>query len=65
MDLWSRKIVGYHAGDTLEAAGAVRAFEMALRELPKGTFPSTIRTGAVSKTDLRKCAVTKTPMLNG
>jgi transposase InsO family protein len=39
MDLWSRKIVGYHAGDTLEAEGAVRALETALKELPKGAFP--------------------------
>jgi transposase InsO family protein len=29
-DLWSRKIVGFHAGDTLEAEGAVRALETAL-----------------------------------
>jgi transposase InsO family protein len=34
-DLWSRKIVGYHAGDTLEAEGALRA----LTELPQGAFP--------------------------
>jgi transposase InsO family protein len=39
MDLWSRKTVGYHAGDTLEAEGAVLALEMALRELPKGALP--------------------------
>jgi transposase InsO family protein len=39
MDLWSRKVVGFHAGDTLEAEGAVRALEMALKELPRGTFP--------------------------
>jgi transposase InsO family protein len=40
MDLWSRKIVGYHAGDTLEAEGTVRALEMALKEqLPKGAIP--------------------------
>jgi transposase InsO family protein len=39
MDLWSRKIVGWHAGDTLETEGAVRALEMALRELPKGALP--------------------------
>jgi transposase InsO family protein len=38
-DLWSRKIVGFHAGDTLEAEGAVRALETALSELPKGAFP--------------------------
>jgi transposase InsO family protein len=39
MDLWSRKIVGYHAGDTLEAEGAVRALERALKELPAGAAP--------------------------
>ncbi|MDR1232459.1 MAG: IS3 family transposase [Spirochaetaceae bacterium] len=38
-DLWSRKIVGFHAGDTLESEGAVRALESALSELPKGMFP--------------------------
>jgi transposase InsO family protein len=38
-DLWSRKIVGSHAGDNLEAEGAVRALETALKELPKGAFP--------------------------
>jgi transposase InsO family protein len=39
MDLWSRKIVGSHAGDTLEAEGAVHALEMALKELSLGVFP--------------------------
>jgi transposase InsO family protein len=39
MDLWSRKIVGFHAGDTLESEGAVCALEMALGELPEGSFP--------------------------
>jgi transposase InsO family protein len=39
MDLWSRKIVGYHAGDTLEAEGALCALEMALAELPEEAFP--------------------------
>jgi transposase InsO family protein len=39
MDLWSRKIVGYHAGDTLETEGPLRALEMALKELPKGRCP--------------------------
>jgi transposase InsO family protein len=38
-DLWSRKTVGFHAGDTLEAEGAVRAMETALSELPEGAFP--------------------------
>jgi transposase InsO family protein len=39
MDLFSRKIVGSHAGDTLEAEGAVRALEMALKDLPEGALP--------------------------
>jgi transposase InsO family protein len=38
-DLWSRKIAGFNAGDTLEAEGAVRALETALKELPAGVFP--------------------------
>jgi transposase InsO family protein len=39
MDLWSRKIAGYHAGDILETEGAIRALELALRELPQGAAP--------------------------
>ena len=38
-DKWSRKIVGYHCGDTLEAVGCIRALEMALSELPGGAQP--------------------------
>lgn len=38
-DKYSRKIVGWHAGDTLEAMGAVRALERALAELPEGSKP--------------------------
>lgn len=38
-DKYSRKIVGYHCGDTLEAAGCVRALEMALSGLPTGEYP--------------------------
>jgi transposase InsO family protein len=38
MDLWSRKIVGYHAGDTLEADGALGSLDMALRDLPQGAL---------------------------
>jgi len=38
-DKFSRKIVGYHCGDTLEAVGCVRALEMALKELPAGVHP--------------------------
>jgi transposase InsO family protein len=39
MDLWSRKIVGYHAGDTLETEGVLCALAMALSKLPRGVFP--------------------------
>jgi transposase InsO family protein len=39
MDRWSRKIVGYHGGDTLEAEGALRARNMALASLPAGASP--------------------------
>jgi putative transposase len=39
MDKWSRKTVGFHAGDTLEAEGAVSALETALKELPGEAFP--------------------------
>jgi putative transposase len=38
-DKYSRKIVGYHVGDTLEAIGCVRALEAALKDLPKGSKP--------------------------
>jgi len=38
-DKSSRKIVGYHCGDTLEAMGCIRALEMALADLPKGVQP--------------------------
>lgn len=38
-DKYSRKIVGYHVGDTLEAIGCVRALEVALKDLPKGSKP--------------------------
>jgi transposase InsO family protein len=39
MDLWSRKTVGCHAGDTLEAEGALRALKMALENLPRNASP--------------------------
>jgi transposase InsO family protein len=39
-DLWPRKIAGYHAGDTLEAEGALRALGMALASLPVGASPA-------------------------
>jgi len=38
-DKYSRKIVGWHVGDTLEAVGCVRALEHALLELPEGSRP--------------------------
>jgi transposase InsO family protein len=38
-DKFSRKIVGWHAGDSLEAIGCVRALERALKELPEGCKP--------------------------
>lgn len=38
-DKKSRKIVGYHCGDTLESEGCVRALEMALADLPSGAKP--------------------------
>jgi transposase InsO family protein len=39
MDLWSRKIVGYNSGDTLETEGVLAALKMALSKLPGGAFP--------------------------
>jgi putative transposase len=38
-DKMSRKIVGYHCGDTLEAEGCIQALDMALRDLPPGIRP--------------------------
>ena len=38
-DSHSRKIVGYHCADTLEAVGCLKALEMALSSLPKGAKP--------------------------
>ncbi len=38
-DAWSRKIVGYHAGDTLETEGCLMALEKAATELEDGLFP--------------------------
>lgn len=39
MDLFSRLIVGYHIGDSLESEGCVQALEVALRDLPIDRFP--------------------------
>ena len=38
-DKYSRKIVGYHADETLETKGPMKALEMALLELPQGSNP--------------------------
>ena len=38
-DRHSRKIVGYHCGESLEALGCIQALEMALESLPEGTRP--------------------------
>jgi putative transposase len=38
-DKYSRKIVGWHVGDTLEAVGCVRALERALKDLPLDCTP--------------------------
>lgn len=38
-DKYSRKVVGAHLGDSLEAIGCVRALEEALQELPAGAHP--------------------------
>ena len=39
MDSFSRKIVGGHIGDSLEAQGCVTALDMALADLPADRFP--------------------------
>jgi len=38
-DKWSRKIVGYHCGDSLEAEGCLKALEMAAVILPADARP--------------------------
>lgn len=38
-DKMSRKIVGYHCGDSLEASGCIQALEMALEQMPQGAQP--------------------------
>jgi len=38
-DKWSRKVVGYHCGDSLEAQGCLRALELALKDLPSRAKP--------------------------
>ncbi len=38
-DLFSRKIVGAHIGDTLEVEGVLQALNIAIKALPKNKFP--------------------------
>jgi putative transposase len=38
-DKYSRKIVGYHADETLETKGPIKALEMALKQMPPGARP--------------------------
>ncbi len=38
-DAYSRKIVGYYVGDSLETIGCINALDEAARELPNGIFP--------------------------
>jgi putative transposase len=38
-DRWSRKIVGHHCGDTLEAEGCLKALDLALAGLPEHARP--------------------------
>jgi len=39
MDRYSRKIIGEHIGDSLEAEGCLAALDMALGQLPAGEYP--------------------------
>lgn len=39
MDKFSRKIVGAHIGDSLEALGCIKALDIALADLPANRFP--------------------------
>jgi len=38
-DKWSRKIVGHHCGDSLEAEGCLKALEVAVEKLPGSARP--------------------------
>jgi transposase InsO family protein len=38
-DGYSRKIIGYHANDTLEAEGCLKTLKMAINQLPDGAAP--------------------------
>ncbi len=37
MDLWSRKVVGHHCGEGSSAIDALRALDMAVKDLPEGS----------------------------
>ena len=39
MDAFSRKIIGWNVGQTLEAEGCINALKMAIKQLPKGVLP--------------------------
>lgn len=39
MDAFSRKVVGYDIGDTLEASGCLNALQQAVKQLPEGSHP--------------------------
>ena len=41
-DKYSRKIVGWHVGDNLEAVGCLRALERALEDLPPAQPPGSL-----------------------
>jgi hypothetical protein len=62
MDMWSRKIVGYHAGDTLEAEGVLRV-DMALAELQEGRFPFIFITITISITRTGAAGTVRAGML--
>jgi len=38
-DAFSRKIIAYNVGESLEAVGCIKALKMALKSLPKGSYP--------------------------
>ena len=49
MDLYSRKIVGYHCGDTLESVGCIEALENAHAERLNGTLKGEYALGMTFK----------------
>jgi putative transposase len=57
-DRWSRKIVGYHLGETLATEQVLKALAMALKGLKRASGRSTTRTGDASMRPtptLRRC----------